>query len=174
VIDEAARRFPGLPIKAVVSTTDFWWHVAGLREYVARGIPIYILDRNARVVTERVRAPHTMTPDSLARAPRPPIIHPIRSRVSLGLGENAIELIPLHTDQLDRMLMVYVPGQRLVYTAEAIQLYPTGLVFPQTAIEAVDAVRREHLEPATFMGMHVAATPWQRLLTVLDSLARGR
>lgn len=34
----------------------------------------------------------------------------------------------------------------------------------------VDAVKR--LTPDTFIGMHVAATPWTRLTTVLESLAR--
>jgi hypothetical protein len=171
VIAEAARRFPAAPIKAVISTTDFWWHVAGLREYIARGIPIYVLDRNVRVVTSRAAAPHTLWPDSLSRAPRPPIVRPVSRRMVLGSGENAIELIPFHEEQLDRMLMVYLPGQHLVYTAEGVQLYPTGLVFPQTAMEVVDAVKREGLMPERFIGMHVAATPWTRLLTALDSLA---
>ncbi len=113
-----------------------------------------------------------MVRDSLARAPRAPIIHSVKAHVSIGTGDNRIDLMPLHTDQLDRMLMVYLPGRRLVYTAEAIQLYPTGLSFPATAMEAVAAVQREQIEPETFMGMHVAATPWKRLLAVLDSLSR--
>ena len=171
VLEEAGRRFPGVPVKGVVSTTDFWWHVAGLREYVARGIPIYVLDRNVRVVTERAKAPHTFVPDSLARAPRAPIIRAVASRMTVGTGENRMELIPFHTEQLDRMMLVYLPERHLVYTAEGVQLYPTGLSFPQTAIEVVGAVKREGLTPETFIGMHVAATPWTRLTTVLDSLA---
>jgi hypothetical protein len=172
VLAEAARRFPGVPVKAVISTTDFWWHVAGLREYVARGIPIYVLDRNVRVVTSRVAAPHTFVLDSLARAPRAAIIRAVSGRVIVGEGENQLVLLPFHEDQLDRMLMVYLPNRHIVYTAEGIQLYPTGLTFPQTAIEVVNAVTREGLTPETFIGMHVAATPWSRLTTVLDSLAR--
>ena len=171
VIEEAARRFPGVPVKAVVTTTDFWWHVAGLREYVARGIPIYVLDRNVRVVQDRVRAPHTLVPDSLARAPRPAILKPVDRRMTLGTGDNAIELIPFHADQLDRMLMVYLPHQHLVYTAEGVQLYPFGLSAPQTAVEVVNVVKREGLAPERFIGMHVAVTPWARLTTILDSLA---
>jgi len=171
VIQEAGRRFPGAPIKGVITTTDFWWHVAGLREYVARGIPIYVLDRNVRVVTERAKAPHTFAPDSLARAPRAPVIRAVSTRMALGSGENRIELIPFHTEQLDRMMMVYLPERHLVYTAEGVQLYPSGLTFPQTAFEVVGAVKREGLAPDTFIGMHVAATPWARLVSVLDSLA---
>jgi hypothetical protein len=47
-----------------------------------------------------------------------------------------------------------------------------GLIVPQTAIEVVNAVKREGFTPDTFIGMHVAATPWTRLTGVLDSLAR--
>jgi hypothetical protein len=38
--------------------------------------------------------------------------------------------------------MVYLPGPRLVYTAEGVQLYPNGFSYPQSATEVVDAVRR--------------------------------
>jgi hypothetical protein len=37
---EAARRFPGAPVKAVITTSDAWPHIGGLREYVARGVPV--------------------------------------------------------------------------------------------------------------------------------------
>src|SRR5262245_20868568 len=45
VLDEARRRFPDLPVKAVVSTSDSWPHFGGIREYAARGVPIYLLAR---------------------------------------------------------------------------------------------------------------------------------
>lgn len=172
VIEEAARRFPGLPVKAVVSTTDFWWHVAGLREYVARGIPVYVLGRNVRVVRDRAAAPHTLFPDSLARAPRDPIIRAVRGRTVLGSGDNRLELIPFHTEGLDRMMMVYLPGRRVLYTAEGVQLFGGRLWYPETAAEAMSAVRREGLVPESFIGMHVPRTPWTSLTTVLDSVAR--
>ncbi|HKD18792.1 MAG TPA: hypothetical protein VKG23_13150, partial [Thermoanaerobaculia bacterium] len=51
VLDEAKRRFPGLPVKAVVTTSDSWPHFGGIREYVARGIPVYLLDLNVPQIT---------------------------------------------------------------------------------------------------------------------------
>src|SRR5262249_37234056 len=42
VIAEAEKRFPNLPVKAVISTSDSWPHLGGLREYTASGIPAYI------------------------------------------------------------------------------------------------------------------------------------
>lgn len=171
VIAEAARRFPGARIKAVITTTDFWWHVAGLREYIARGIPIYVLDRNLHVVRERAAARHTMDPDSLSRSPRAAIVRVVHARTVIGTGENRLEVIPFRTEGMDRMQMVYLPGRHLLYTAEAVQLYPSGLFLPQTAFEAVAAAGREGLTPDRFIGMHVPATPWGRLTAILDSLA---
>ena len=44
VLDFAQTKFPGMAIKAVITTSDAWPHFAGLREYVARGIPVYVVE----------------------------------------------------------------------------------------------------------------------------------
>src|ERR1035438_3007706 len=45
VLEFAQSKFPGVPIKAVIMTSDSWPHIGGVREYVAGGIPVYVLDR---------------------------------------------------------------------------------------------------------------------------------
>jgi hypothetical protein len=40
VIAEGHRRFPDENIKAVITTSDSWPHLAGIRQYVAEGVPI--------------------------------------------------------------------------------------------------------------------------------------
>lgn len=74
IIEEAQRRFPGIPIKAVVTADDIWWHFAGIREYVARGIPIYLLDQNAAILRALIAAPRT--PESGQPATAPPETQP--------------------------------------------------------------------------------------------------
>jgi len=39
VLAEAQARFPSKPVKAVVTTSDSWPHLAGIREYAAHGFP---------------------------------------------------------------------------------------------------------------------------------------
>jgi hypothetical protein len=46
VIDKAKEQSPGQPLKAVLSTSDSWPHVGGVRQVVALGLPVYILDLN--------------------------------------------------------------------------------------------------------------------------------
>ena len=67
VLAEAHRRFPKLPVKAVISTSDSWPHVGGLREYVARGIPIYALDLDKPILERLFKAPHRLVPNPVLR-----------------------------------------------------------------------------------------------------------
>ena len=142
--------------------------MAGIREYAARGIPIYVLDANESLIRSILAAPHHQYLDSLARAPRAPILRVVRDRTVIGQGPNRIELIPYRTEGLDRMLFALIPEQQIAYTAEGAQLYGTSVFFPQNAIEAVDRI--EHVlgkQPARFIGMHVPVTPWETLLKAL-------
>jgi hypothetical protein len=173
VLAESARRFPGVRVKGVVTTTDYWWHHAGLREYIARGIPVYVLDHNVRVVEARARAPHTLRPDSLARAPRAPIIRPVVGRMTIGSGANRIDLIPYRSGSLDRMMMAWLPGVRIVYTAEGVQIYGGNVVNPQYLRETVAAVAREKLSPERLIGMHMPSTPWTVVTAAADSIDRS-
>ena len=72
VLAEAEKRWPGVPIKAVISTSDSWPHIAGVREYVARGIPVYAPDLNVPILTRLVASPRTEFPDELAKHPKKP------------------------------------------------------------------------------------------------------
>ena len=84
VIAEAHRRYPGQPVKAVITTSDSWPHIAGLREYVAQGIPIYALDLNRPILERLIVAPHTNVPDALQRKPRKPLFHLVHDKTVLG------------------------------------------------------------------------------------------
>ncbi|HZD93092.1 MAG TPA: hypothetical protein VE133_02500, partial [Candidatus Sulfotelmatobacter sp.] len=162
VLAEAERRFPGAPIKAVVTTSDAWPHIGGLREYVARGIPIYTLDRNAPLIRRLVTAPHTRYPDALERSPRQPKLLPVKGRIALGSGPNRLEILPLRGETSERQMMVYFPQHKLLYGSDAFQKTPDGKYFyRQTISEVAGAVERERLAVDNFFMMHMGMTPWQ-------------
>lgn len=176
VIEEAGRRFPGLPIKAVITTSDAWPHLAGIREYAARGIPICALDLD-RPILERVIGDRRQSkPDRLARAPRPPVLHIVSTRTLLGTGPNRLEIIPLRGATTERQMMVYFPEQRLLYGSDAFQKDPGDGTYytPQTVSEVVAAAARERLAVERFFMMHVAPTPWSELQGVLDKAQAGQ
>jgi hypothetical protein len=83
------RRWPGVPVKAVISTSDAWPHLAGLREFAARGIPIYVLDLNVAILQRLVAAHRTCFPDALARVPRAAAKwRVVAGKTIIGIGPN--------------------------------------------------------------------------------------
>jgi|HubBroStandDraft_6_1064221.scaffolds.fasta_scaffold00649_16 hypothetical protein len=164
VTAEAQKRFPGIPIKAVISTSDSWPHFAGVREYVAHGIPIYIVDLNRPILTRFVGAPRTIYPDTLAKSPRTADFHLVAGKTSLGEGANRIEIYPLRGETSERQMMVYFPELHLLYGSDPFQKNEDGSYFyPQTVWELVHAVEREKLTPEKFFMMHIELTPWSEL-----------
>jgi hypothetical protein len=163
-IAEAQKRFPNMPIKAVITTSDSWPHIAGIREFVARGIPIYALDLNQPILERLIGASRTSKPDLLARSPRKPDFHLISQRTTLGRGSNRLEIIPIRGETSERQMMVYIPEHHLLYGSDPFQKLPNGSYFyPQTVTELTAAVAREHLQPERFFMMHVGPTPWDEL-----------
>jgi len=169
VLAEAARRFPGMPVKAVVSTSDAWPHVGGVREYVARGIPVYTLDLNRPLLVRLAAAPFTLAPDALARAPRRPQFHAVSAKTVIGTGENRIELYPLRGEESERMMVAYLPGRRVLYASDLLQRMPDGsFFFAEYPYELAAAVRRERLDVQTVSAMHLSPIPWADVLAAVQ------
>src|SRR5579864_5261592 len=72
VIEEARKRYPGLPVRAVLSTSDSWPHTGGVRFAVSEGLPVYILDLNRPLLDKMVSAPHRFDPDALENSKKAP------------------------------------------------------------------------------------------------------
>lgn len=170
LIAEAARRFPGVPVKAVITTSDAWPHIGGVREYVARGIPVYVLRRTQPLLQRFLSAPRTRFPDALAKTPRQPELRIVNEKIVLGAGPNRMEIYPLRGETSERQMMVYFPEHKLLYGSDTFQKTPDGKYFyPQTVSEVAAAVEREHLAVENFFMMHMGITPWQDALKVLQA-----
>jgi hypothetical protein len=170
VIAEAHKRYPGIPIKAVITTSGSWPHLSGIREYVAEEIPIYALDLNRPILERVISMPHTSRPDHLQSSPRKPQFHLVHDKMVLGQGTNRIEIYPLHGETSERQMMVYFPKHKMLYGSDPFQRGPDGTYFyPQTVKELMNAVAREHLEVQNFFMMHVGPTPWAELPIVISN-----
>jgi hypothetical protein len=168
VLAEARRRFPGLPIKAVVSTSDAWPHIAGIRTYVAQGIPLYILDLNLAIVQRLLSARFSVQPDALAAIPSTPSIKLVESTLKLGTGDNALTLIPLRTAVGERQMIIDFPARRLAYTSDVVQQGPAGDWYaPEMLLELSNVFRREAIEPEECFGMHYGLTAWHKMRNFL-------
>jgi glyoxylase-like metal-dependent hydrolase (beta-lactamase superfamily II) len=163
VMAEAQKRYPGKPIKAVVTTSDAWPHVGGIREYVAKDVPIYALDLNVSILSRIIKAPHTIAPDALSKAPKAPVFHPVASRTTIGTGDTRMDVIPVRGEYGERMMLIWFPGPKLLYASDLLQRDRSGKSFFMMAMpaEVVDAAAREKLEGiGKVFGMHLPPTPW--------------
>ena len=167
VISESKLRFPGKKIKAVVTTSDSWPHLAGIREYAANGIPIYALDLSEPIVRRTLDASYTSHPDALQLAPRRQDLHFISGKTLIGAGQNRIELYPLRGETSERQMMAYLPELRLLYGSDPFQRLGNGEFSDDQAVsELLDAVAREHLDVDRFFMMHLGPTPFSELKAV--------
>lgn len=151
VMAEAKRRWPGSPVKAVVLTSDPWAHMGGVREAMALGLRLYVPANSVPFLERLARAPHSLSPDLLARSHRTPLLVPVSSRTVIGTGDNRIELYPVRGPYAERMLMAYFPGHRLLYGADLVfpnqgpDGKPTPGFLDTEATDLRNAVAREHL-----------------------------
>jgi hypothetical protein len=158
VIDTARARF-GLPVKAIVMTSDPWAHLGGVREAVALGIPIYVNARSLPFLQAHVRAPRTQDPDALAKAPRAPKFVPISAKTTLGRGANRLELYPVGGAYAERMVMAYFPEKKLLYGADLVFANRGGApgYVRAPAIDLRNAVAREGLAVDTLFCVQQSA-----------------
>jgi hypothetical protein len=166
VLDDAAKRFPNVRVKAVITTSDSWPHISGLREYVARHIPVYAMPLNEPIIRRLLKADYRAAPDRLAGAPSAPDFHFVAEKTTIGSGPNRLVLYPIHGENGERMLMIHLPERRLLYTSDELQKQRSGQYFmPVYLVDVAGAVARAGIGDAidTVFGMHLTPTPWAEI-----------
>jgi hypothetical protein len=175
VMDELAKRYPGQKVKAVVTTSDAWPHLGGVREYAARGVPVYALDLNRSILERLLEADYSAHPDALAKSPRRARFTFVSSKTSIGAGETRIDLYPLRGKNGERQMAAYFPALKLLYTSDEVQPQRGGGFFmPEYLLEVRDLVRREHLEVEKIFGFHAGLTPWSAIEAAISAAAAGK
>lgn len=169
VLDLLDQRFPGVPVKAVVSTTDSTWHIAGIRTYVARGIPVYVLDANEARLAQAINASRSLEPDELDRHPMAPQLRTVSAKTTIGTGPAQIDIYPIRGHGDERMMMVYLPGEHLLYGSSNdvnMQQKPK----PRATFNAFELERRVdelHLPVREYVAIHTPKMPWSEFRDIV-------
>jgi hypothetical protein len=172
VLAKARSEFPGAPIRGVLSTSDSWPHMAGVRQAVAEGVPVYALDLNRPLLDRLVRAPHRLHPDDLQLRPQAPQWRVVDGRLQIGRGDNRVVAYPLRGASTERQYMVYFPAHKLLYASDTMAFNPDHSLYdPQLMHEVVQAVQREHLDVDTVFAMHEGPTPWSKVVQMVAAAA---
>jgi hypothetical protein len=171
VVKEAHKRHPGMRISAILSTSDSWPHTGGVRQAVALGLPVYILDLNQPLLDRMMSAPHTIEPDALQKSKNPKAPHwkIVAGRQEIGGGKNRMELYPLRGASTERQYMVYFPEHHLLYASDALSLNDDGSLYdPELMYEVAQAVKRENLIVDTVFAMHQGPMPWEKVIGLIE------
>jgi hypothetical protein len=174
ILAEAKRRYPDAAVKAVLSTSDSWPHVGGVRADVSERLPVYVLDLNEPLLERMVTAPHAIDPDALERAKKTPVWKIVAGKTEIGTGANRMVLYPLRGASTERQYMVYFPERRLLYASDTLVVNDDHTLYdPELAHEVEQAVQREHLVVDTVYAMHQAPVAWSDVVGMLRKAAQG-
>lgn len=172
VFDEVAHRYPSSSVSAVVLSDFMWVHLGGMREYVARGVPVYANDRNEVLLRQIVAAPHRTHPDSLALAAKPLAFRGVKGVQQIGTGSNRIQLLSVGVVGADygrRVVLTYLPERHLLYASDLYSPRGEANFASQGASELVEIVRAFGLVVETVVGSHLAPTPWATIATTITN-----
>ncbi len=155
-------------VKAVITTSDSWPHIAGFRQAVAEHIPVYALDKNRAILERLLTAAHALRPDDYRRQPRLPDWHIVAGPTDIGSGSNRLTVLPYRTATGERQMMIWLPETGLLYTSDLFAPNgDDGWFTPEYLKEAMEAVDRYHIAPKSVWGMHYGLTPWASIVEVV-------
>lgn len=160
VMGVARKLFPTDQVKAVISTSDAWMHIAGLRHYMAAGKPIYTHHLNVAINRQLAAAHYNTYPDSLSKKRPSIIIKPVSEKTTVGSGTNAMIVYPMHGASSERMMIVYFPALRLLYTSDLVQPSKNKFFMPQYLHELIRFVSAASLNVDKIVGMHLPLTDY--------------
>lgn len=171
VIAKIKAQYPGKKIKGVICTSDAWPHIGGVRQYAAEGIPIFTQHLNKSIIQRILKADYSLNPDDLEKRSKKPRFQLIDKKISLKDPNNTVIIVPANGEGAERMLFLYFPRQKVLYTSDMVQYQKRKKSFfmPQYLSEVKRIVDKEGWKVNTIFGMHLTPMPWK---TVVEALER--
>lgn len=119
-IKEAA---PGKPVRYVVATHFHDDHLAGLRTFIAEGATI-VTTPDAREAIEALAHVHSvLSPDTLARAPREPVIEVVDRERVFRDARHEVRLYQVGPSPHVRQILIgYLPKERLLFEGDLLDI----------------------------------------------------
>ena len=128
VMAAAKQAIPGKPVRFVVNSHPHFDHASGLAAAVAEGATILTHRNNERVLEQLLSGPRTLTGDSLSKVPkrRTDVVQGVGDRdVRKGTNGKVVELHHIPNEHSDGMVAVYLPAEKVLWTADITVVNPS-------------------------------------------------
>jgi glyoxylase-like metal-dependent hydrolase (beta-lactamase superfamily II) len=127
VMAAAKQAIPGKRVRYVVNSHPHFDHASGLSAALSEGATI-LTHRNNEVVLERLLAgQRTLTGDSLSKKPgrSANVVEPVGDRdIRRGTNGKVVELYRVPNEHSDGMLVVYLPAEKVLWSADVTVVNP--------------------------------------------------
>ena len=148
----------------VVATHHHWDHAGGIREVLARGIPVLGHERDAEFFRTIGRAKKTFVPDLLSRTTRVLNVRTLRDSMTIGEGAGLVKLYTIRTVHVIGLLAAYVPSAQVVFTSDVVNPAPLPAPLPVAGSrELVDFGAGHGLAVKRYAGGHGRVVAWDDL-----------
>jgi glyoxylase-like metal-dependent hydrolase (beta-lactamase superfamily II) len=131
VIAQVKQLVPAKPIRYLINTHHHFDHSSGIRTYVAEGVTIVTHRINTDFYNRVLQLPHTLSPDTLSRNPKPARFETLTDKYVLTDGIRSLELHRLEGNTHNPgLLLVYLPKEKLLFQADSFTAPPPGAPLP--------------------------------------------
>jgi glyoxylase-like metal-dependent hydrolase (beta-lactamase superfamily II) len=145
VMAAAKQAIPNKPIRFVVNSHPHFDHASGLAAAVAEGATILTHRNNEAVLERLLSGPRTLTGDSLSKAPtRKANVEGVGDRdVRKGTNGKVVELIHVPNEHSDGMLVVYLPAEKALWSADitVVNPNPNQLGVVRSLVQALNQLK---------------------------------
>jgi glyoxylase-like metal-dependent hydrolase (beta-lactamase superfamily II) len=146
VMAAAKQAIPNKPIRFVVNSHPHFDHASGLAAAVAEGATIITHNNNEKVLETLLSGPRTLTGDSLSKVTnrRTNVVTGVGDRdVRKGTNGKVVELHRVPNEHSDGMLIVYLPAEKALWTADitAVNPNPGQLGVVKSTAETVNKLK---------------------------------
>jgi glyoxylase-like metal-dependent hydrolase (beta-lactamase superfamily II) len=168
VIAKVKETIPNKPIRYLINTHVHFDHSGGLRTYVAEGATIVTHAMNIPYYEQAWAAPHTLTPDRLARSPQAAKFETFTDKHVLTDGGRSIEIHQIAGGgHNDAFAMIYLPKEKVLiegdaYTPAVATAPPPATPNPYS-VNLYDNIQRLKLDVRQIAALH-----GPRLTTMAD------
>jgi glyoxylase-like metal-dependent hydrolase (beta-lactamase superfamily II) len=154
VLTALGKKFPGKPVRFLVSTHFHNDHTGGVRTYIAEGATVIAGKINEAFFQQVASAPHTRVPDRLQKNPKPLTLETVETEKKiLTDGNRVVEIYPVENSHAEGMVIVYVPKEKLLFVTD---LFSPGASRqpPGWPRELFDTIQRFGLQVERIVGGH--------------------